>query len=162
MFAGTLSELLLQLQPRLLQQAGNVLRAEKGEFRADRHQLQQVPGRQLVAEGILDRRVGIRRRPPRSRCTDRKTLAQPQVKDRILGNRHLAGLARLYLATLDHVEEADIARIRADNLAVGRVKDQLRLFREQLQGIALHLVKGRVMLEEFLGAPRDAAASLLP
>jgi hypothetical protein len=42
------------------------------------------------------------------------------------------------------------------------MKNQLRIFREQMQGVALHLVEGRIVFEELLGAPRDMATSLLP
>ena len=162
LLAGALGELLLQLLAGLLQQAGHVLGAEQVELAAGFHQRHEVRRRELVAEGVLEGRIHVGRRPAGSHRADRETLAGTKRKDRILGHRDLAGLARLDLAPLDQAEEAHDTRIGADDFASRRVEGKFRLVREVLQRLGRHLVERLMLLEEFLGIAGNTPASLFP
>jgi hypothetical protein len=62
----------LQLLLRLLEQTGDVLRAEEVENRALLGQREEIIGRQFVAEDILARHVGAGCRALRHQRPDRK------------------------------------------------------------------------------------------
>ena len=96
----------LQLSARLVEQCRDVLRAELVERLAHLHELHEIVGSQLIAEGILDRDIGVGRGAPRHHRTDRKTFAGTQGQGRIFGDVDLTGLSRQHLAALDDVEGA--------------------------------------------------------
>jgi len=162
LFAGALGKLLLELLTRLLEQTGDVFRAEQIEFATGRHQGHEIFSRQLVAEGILDCGEGIGRWSPGGHRANRETFAGTEAEYGILGHRHFSGLACLNLAALDQVEKADFAGIRPKDLAPGRMKRQLRLVGEQLQRLGRHLVERRMQFEKILDAACNTTASLLP
>lgn len=160
LLAGTLRELKLQLPARLVEQAGDVLRAEQVEFRTGGNQRQEILGRQLVAEAVFNRQIDVGGWPPGGDRTDREALPGPQAEDGILGHRHLARLPRLNLAGFNQVEVADITGVRANDLAAGRIKRNLRLFGETLQCVRLHFVERRMIAKKCNGVASHAATPL--
>ena len=78
LLGSALRELHLQLSARLVEQCRDVLSAELVERLAHLHQLHEIVGSQLIAEGVLDRDVGVGRGAPRHHRTDRKTFAGTQ------------------------------------------------------------------------------------
>jgi len=151
----------LQLPTRLIEQAGDVARAEQVEFRAGSQQSQEIIGRQLVAEGIFNGRVQIGRRPASRHGADRKALPGTEAEDGIFGDGHFTGLARLHLARFDEVEESDLAGIRPDDLAAGSIKNDLRLFGKTLQGVRLHFVERGMVAQKRLRIAGHSAAPTL-
>ena len=142
LFGRTLREVGLQLPARLIEQAGDVLRAEQMEDRAHLHQPHEFFGTDLQAEAVFDCYVSIGRRALGRYRSDREALALAQVQAGVLGGGGRAGLTGLDLAALDDVEMARGAHLRGQDVVAARVKGEHCVLREEGKGIRLHVFEG--------------------
>jgi len=138
----------LQLLAGLVEQAGDVLRAEQVEDRTHLHQVQEIVRAELEAEAVLDRDVGIGRRAAGGDRADREAFAGPQRHAGVLGDRGRTGLARLHLAALDDVEMAGDAHLRDQDVRAARMEGEHRTLGEEGERLGLHAVEGREVAQK--------------
>ena len=154
LFGHPLRKLALQLLPRLPEQAGDVLGAEKVEDGALLHQAEEILGGKFVAEDVADRGVEVGRGALPGHRSDRKTLARPEGEQRRFHDADFAGLADLHLAALDDAQGVDRAAFRRNDRRFASVVGQAQVLGEKGQGFRFQAIERRITAQE-LGVRRD-------